>query len=476
MNVVVLSAQTWDGRRVPASFAVTIDGATADVDPDPFPTFAVPDGASAIEVAVTPGRSDFWETVVSLSVDGDGAISGDDAATSVATVDLLGARLSTATVVVSRVRDVSAAVAALLTKANRPTTRAGQPAGDADMFAAIADYPPSEWATPARDAISFVDREAPILGGLVNAPPAVPVAAGTDGVVLELAGVKAPRLLAVNWPAALAPAEGADPTPFLVYLRPGVGQEVVHGYYQNPELPPYPFNHDYAYYALYQYLWYAMDPFTGDASPKGLAMQVAAAGKDVVTVLPCNAVGPEFGAFMDAASVHDVLAEIQAFMFRRAGVATPPAEIGRTAMAAFSSGNGYLATFLGTPKNRAHRFCTEILQEVYLFDPPKYLVDSTVASALAWAGPSATGRHVRIYNQFLHDAHTRVLGAPPPAVPFVATAGDGTRTVGVLTVATWKRSIEARTGQPLGAGFDWRNVHQLIPSMLLTHAVAISGF
>jgi hypothetical protein len=192
-------------------------------------------------------------------------------------------------------------------------------------------------------------------------------------------------------------------------------------------------------------------------------------------VLPCNAAGPEFGSFMDAAAMQEVLLEIQALMFRRAS-ATPPETLGRTALAAFSSGNGFLGTFLSLPKNRAHAFVTDVLREVYLFDPPHYLADTTAASVLAWAGASDSGRHVRLYSQGLERGHDKVLGAASPAVPFIETTADGTRTAGVIPVATWTRTIESRLGRKVRFPLDWRDAHQLIPSMLLTHALAISDF
>lgn len=478
MSWVVLAAATWGGTNVPATFTVQIDGVDTTPAAEGIAVVEVPEGASAVSVRATPQTSAYWEATTDLTVGAGQALTPDDpTAATVDTLTMGDVRITRVTMVVSRLRDATAAVLAELAKPPPTRTdRTFQPPRTTpyeNPYASDPGFPTDVWAVPWPEEASVVDAAAPISGGRVATVPAGPLAPGQESVVLELAGVSAPRLISVTWPDALARDEGAAPTPFLVYLRPGTGQNVAVGNYVGQGLGPYPFNFDYAYFGLFQYLWFAADPLIEDRYPKGIPIQAAVSGKDVVTVLPCNGVGPEFGVLLDAAAMQDVLLEIQALMFRSRGVA-PPRTLGRTALAAFSSGNGYAGLFLGKAANRRHPFVTDTLREVYLFDPPKYLMDSTVANALAWAGPPARGRSVRVYSQFRHDAHTRVLGKPGPPAPYVSTVSDGMRTVGVIPVETWKATAAAKLGVPVI--WDWQDAHQLIASFMLTHALAVSGF
>jgi hypothetical protein len=483
MSIAVLGAQTWRGDGLSAAYEVTIDDQAVEVDRDGLaPTFRVPDGASSIVVKATPSSDAFWPNEAEFTIAGDGSITSDDEGQAKTnSMAAFGARLTVLAVKLWRLRDVSAKIRDLLEPAARPKLRLGKKAEDLKMFEG-EDYPPPTWTLFDRDNIRFIGPGSPLAAKqVVTDEPKTATFVGTS-LVLELAGVKAPRLLAVSWPASVPREDLAAPAPFLVFFRPGVGQEVRNGFYSGvnttPPLEPYPFNHDYAYYALYQYLWYRGDPFTWDSGPKGMPYQIADAGKDIVTILPCNAVGPEFGAFMDAASAREILLEIQAFMFAHASVAKPPEKLGRLAFGAFSSGNGFLAQLLSSPKNRADTLLRDVLKEVYLFDPPRTLVDGVIAAALAWAGDPANDRRIVTYSQFAHPAHARLLGGAGswPATPSLNTTVDARRMVGVIDVATWKTSIEAVTGSPWPVAFDWRNAHQLIPSMLLKHAVATSGF
>lgn len=476
MNYVALSAQGWAGARVGSTFTVTDDDQPIDVDDGLFSTFQVPDGVSSLKIVATPMSPSFWPSEATFSVAADGTITSDDAtAGSVSSLGIAGARLSVLTVRVWRLRDVSQKVADLLDPSNRPQVRDHKPAPDLHMGEG-SDWPPASWTIFARDGIRFIDPAQPVAAKRINTKAPKSVAFDGETIVLELAGVRAPRLLSVCWPASLDRVAGASPTPFLLYFRPGVGQNVPDGYYVNPELPDYPFNHDYAYYGQYQYLWYSADPLTVTPSPKGLPHQVTEAGKKVVTVLPCNAAGREFGAFLDARTIREVLLEIQAFMFAQATAATPPQTIGRLAFGAFSSGNAFLASVLASPTNRADALLTDALREVYFFDPPGYLVASSLAAASTWAGAAGDGRRIAIYNQFAHEAHAKLLGVKTlPASPFVTATANGARTVGVLDVPTWRRSMEALVGAPQPS-LDWSYAHHLIPSIFLVHALATSGF
>ena len=123
---------------------------------------------------------------------------------------------------------------------------------------------------------------------------------------------------------------------------------------------------------------------------KGVPYQVAKAGANVVTVIPSNSFEKEFGVMEDTEQTGKILEELQAFMFLRAGVQVPPAKVGKTAIASFSSGNFILGRWLANPANRAGSFLSNIVTAVYFLDPVlapgKIDVNTFVASALTWAG------------------------------------------------------------------------------------------
>jgi hypothetical protein len=296
-----------------------------------------------------------------------------------------------------------------------------------------------------------------------------------DCVVFELAEVKAPRLLAVCWPRALAPAAGAAAPPFLLFWRPGVGQNVASGFYAGPGLEPYPFAFDYATYGLLRDLRQRQDIFANPYQ-KGVPYLVAASGRPMVTVIPCNGVGPEFGAFMDAATVDAVLREVQREMYRRAGVAEAPAELGPVSFGSFSSGTQFMAGFVGSARNRQHAFCRERLRELYFFDPPHSGVNECIRQAWAWrqSEGDVAGRVIRLYTQGVYEAHAKLLGHAPPAAPFVAQSDDGRFTAASLPIACWHRSGEAAGFPQLAAGAaGFQDTHQLMPAVMLAHALAV---
>ncbi len=226
---------------------------------------------------------------------------------------------------------------------------------------------------------------------------------------------------------------------------------------------------------MFQDLSYGGDPVDRACDPKGLPYQVAKSGKNVVTVIPCNRINFEFGKLMDSTAAQVMLEEIQAFMFRRAGVSKLPATIGHVAIGAFSSGNDSLLQMLASPANRASTFLNDHVTDVFFFDPPIDKVDPCVAAALTWAG-SHVDRHIRLYAQKRHPSHAKLLGAPPPGVPFITESADGRHTAAVLDPASWTRTLIAMLHRPLRKPVLWGEVHQLIPSTMLTHAMAQTDF
>ena len=475
MNVLVLAAQSWDGTAVPCRFVVEADSAALDPVTVPVDAVRLPDGAGSVRIVATPTSPWFWDDEFHLVVTGDDVApeANDLAKIAVWSATAVGVVLTRVTLTVSRLKDRSVRAREELFKP--PNLRKGEPAKLPHVMD-HADFPPPDWSLPDRPGTTFVDVQHPVDGARIGTVVLDAVGGDVECAVFEVAGVAVPKLLAVSWPIGLLRDEGSPPTPFLVYYHAGAGQNVDAGFYVNPELAAYPWNFDHCYFGLYAYQWYSVDPLTVSPFPKGIPFQIAAAGKEVVSVLPCNAPGGnEFGAFTDAAAMETLLLDLQALMFRRRGVVTGPQTLGRAAVGAFSSGNNFMAAFLQSPTNRAHRFCQVTLQEVYCFDPPGYITGALTAAALAWSEAPETGRRVVLYSQNAHAAHTKLLGHTPPPAPFVESSPDGTRTAAVLPAATWRATVEAATGKPQPT-WGFQNTHQVISAMMLTHAMATSGF
>lgn len=478
MNVLVLASAAWNGTAVPCTFTATAGGVDLELTTFPVTALLIPDGTDTIEVTASPTTAAFFDAAVTLVVTAAGEAEpvvtniADVATTSVTAA---GITISRATITVSRVRDVSTKAREQLDRLI-PIRHDTDPVRDEPTFPVVGmgDFPPEGWTIPDRPSTRFVDVDQPIDGRALHT--VVRSASGSDceHLVLEVAGVKVPQVIAVSWPHALLRDNGADPTPFLVYYRPSTGQNVKHGYYQGAGLDAYPWNFDFCYFGMYQFQWYADDPLTGDMFSKGIPFQVAAAGKNVVTVIPCNKpVAGEFGAFLDAAAMETILLEVQALMFRRAGATTPPATLGRTALGAFSSGNDALATVLQSVANRKHRFFVDTVKEIYFFDPAGFRQSLTVAAALTWAG-GADDRRIALYAQAVGDAGAKLLGGPVPVAPYVESPTP-LRTVAALPPSTWRATLLAAAGvDDPQMGFD--QAHQLIPALMLTHAMATSGF
>lgn len=475
MNVAYIYAASWRGLGVNASGEAWVDDVRVDVaDEDGRQAITIPDGAKELLIRMTPKRQDFWAGVATFSVEEDGAITSDDpTAGSVAGAGMSGSRISFVGVRLWRLRDVSADVVQLLDLKHRPKVK-----NRGETFDSDDDYPPSTWKILDRDKIHFVDPDEPLAGKMVGVTE--PKAVSFDGeiIALELAIEDAPRLISVAWPNSLLPTEDSDPTPMLIYFRPGVGQSVAAGFYAGNGLKPYPFNHDYAYYGQYQYLWYSRDPLTKDVHPKGIPLQVAESGKDLVTVIPCNAVGHEFGSFMNLDTAYEVILEIQAFMFARAGVARAPLEVGRVALGGFSNGCAVLSAIMANPANRNRPLYRSVARELYFFDPAVSAVDGVVAESLKWLQQGGGDRRVALYATRSQPSLGKLLGwsgGKVPTEPSIHQTDDGSRIVGVIDIETWRRTVEyfLERKAPL---YVFDHAHQQIASMFLTHALAKSDF
>lgn len=472
---------------------------------DTAPVYEIPSGTGEVKLTATPtdSPSPYWDQTVFLTV-GTNSLSakqGSEGFVVLSKSTTLGdPPVTFAKVLLSWFKDYTTETLRLL--GNPPKTRHiydwdtnkwsdPDPVVDEISFRKRiwGTFPPPDWKLHDVPDAHFLDLATPVnksAGTLnfVNAPPAIDV----DSLVLRLAGVDAPQLFAVTWPKVLAPKANASPTPFFIFIR----QENIGNYYDRDgtyvggelDSQPYPNNFDYAN-TLFEQLNYGQSPLDppplhNARSPllwpdtKGVPYQVAKAGADVVTVIPCNAFRKEFGFMEDTDQTGLVLQELQAFMFLRAGIQAPPASVGKTAIASFSSGNFYLGRWLAKASNVNGNFLSNVVSAVYFLDPiletdPKKTdVKTFVKAAMEWAAKKADKR-IRLYTRFQSDAHVKLLGKALGGL-YIETSADKKRTAAVLSNETWAATFKKVTGGSMKPNFPYS--HHVIAATMLTHALA----
>lgn len=342
-------------------------------------------------------------------------------------------------------------------------------------------WPPTAWLGPAPAFYGVISPDVVVNGNVTFIPETR--AAATEVTLLQRKGAGVvPELFAVGWPAALPRTAAAGATPFLVFFTHQLNQNVS----QFKHLDHYPDSWDYLHLAIYQYLNYARNPLDVDRHGqawRGLCYQLSISQKAVALVLPVgNAKKPEgeVGDCLDAAKLEDLLLEIQAFFFKRAGLFRPPvASLGRAAMASFSSGNNEVTMFLASSRNASHRFYLNTLREVYSLDNPRDFAAGWAGAAQSWAarGKEPDQKIIRIYGTHAPayvPIHQALLGVAAPAAPYVSSSPNGTRTVTVLPEASWQAALFKPQIDPHAlAGY----VHELCCATLLTDALRRSpGF
>jgi hypothetical protein len=478
MDLLLLTAILDGQASSGCSFTVSLDGGPALPADTSIPgpaSVQLPDGVQRVSIQATPASPNHWPVAGDFQLQSSGnlvPLSAPPEFEPPRGVTTSGTGLDLITVHLSRVRDATSealaslgAVPAIRTgmiPSAWPPAAGGQPAGN---------WPPTDWDTPEQDDLNYIDSPA-VTGSDLNIQQQS-IDPSTTDLVLQLKNVSAPQTLAVSWPDAVSRAEAADPTPFLVYFHPNVGQNAPE-FYTNPQVGTYPFGFDFVFFGLWRYMNYTGDPLVADPFAKGLPYQMAASSRSAVIVLPCNAVGPEVGVLLSADSMQTVLREIQAFMFRQSGVYVTPG-LGRTALAAFSAGNGLVESFLARPDNRAHPFYLDTLQELYMFEGG----DSWLSQAITWAGVGTNAtKMIRAYTQSALPSYANLLGtASPASSPFVATSADGLRTAAVLPSTAWNRAAAAAGNAAIAAGAQtFQDTHQLISAMMLKDALSVSGF
>ena len=249
----------------------------------------------------------------------------------------------------------------------------------------------------------------------------------------------------------------------------------------------YPLSFDYADIGLFESLHYGASverpPAAKGPAPlfwpysKGVPYQVAKAGVDVVTVCPCPRYyeadfKKEYGVLNQTEETGRILLDLQAFIFTRARQA-PPSSIGKTAIAAFSSGNDILKMWLD-PANQAGSFLKNTVRALYFLDPRSDIIDQCIRLALDWAGPAARDKRIRLYNRIPWPSHKQLLD-PVPSDPFVRNSADNRRTLSVVQLATWKKTV-TKIGPNPSYIWDWGEAHHLIAATMLTHALAQGDF
>jgi hypothetical protein len=472
---LLLNASNWAGLAVACHFTGTADGTPLDAADDTAPVLTIPDGTRELQVTATPTTSFYWPTTVSLSFTTDGfltAAGNSSAFVQLAAAGGSGAQLAFANILVSRFSDVTAAVLELLS--HPPAKRNNAPVDEVkENTDTYGTWPPADWGLHDAPDAHFLDAATPVTGNAMNFAKDPALTIDVDSVVLKLAGVNSPQLFAVAWPKSIAPQKDAAPTPFLLFVRQGSAQNVDAGYFKGGELDPYPNNFDYANTGLFQNLHYGQDPLL-QAGSKGVPYQAAKAGAEIVTVIPCNSVGPEFGVLNDTEETGKILQELQAFMFWRAAVAVPPKSVGKTAIAAFSSGNYYLKNWLSSPANRQGSFLSNTVSAVYFLDPPSDVVDPCIAAALLWAGSADRDKRIRLYTRLPQSSHAKLLGSTPPAEPYALNSADNRRSASVVTVSSWTRTFAKVFATT--PSLDWQYAHHVIAATMLTHALAQGDF
>ena len=294
-------------------------------------------------------------------------------------------------------------------------------------------------------------------------------------IVFELKVDTAPKLISVTWPRSVERAIAAPAPDVLVYFHHDVNQNWKQGYYHGR----YPYSFDYLYLHTVAFNWYEADPLLSAPFKKGIALQIFAAGRSVISVVPVNSLAAEIGVFASASSMEIVLREIVGFVLRRERVFETPT-LGRVGLASFSAGNRRVQAFLKA--NKDHSFCRETVREVYGFEPPLDNIANWLHDVTAWMTTGADDKCARIYCLRNHPKEFgKFLGLPGDLsrrTPHFAESEDGRRTASVIDTQEWgsvRVKLWAQEKLPRQKT-EFQEGHQLTSALLLTHAMRKSGF
>ena len=187
-------------------------------------------------------------------------------------------------------------------------------------------------------------------------------------------------------------------------------------------------------------------------------------------------------------------------MFWTVGIVAPPKTVGKVAIAAYSSANFKLASWLTS--NRASKFLENNISAVYFLDPPG--VDDCVTAGRHWMDNVGKDKRVRLYsgrvdydkksgqlmetNYFPAYRQLLGLGAKDPIVmprdpqgnvlPYLLSAADNKITMALFPLDSWIRTFK-EFGMDVPAPpnafhpyWEYWDAHHLIPETVLTHALA----
>jgi hypothetical protein len=505
MNLIVAAA-SWEPKAVKCTFTVQADEVTLGAKDRSKQIYELPSGTKHVRIVATPTPTpnDYWESFVALVVASNGTISPDAGfAPWVAVMPASGATAGAtlATIRVSRFKDVTAKVRDLLKVV--PGARPGGTPTQPQLTAAYGKWPPDNLDIQPLPNVHVLDLDNPVkAGGILNFK-ASPAAVDADSVVFELAGVKAPRLFGVVWPDAVPRKNGAEPTPFFLYIRQTGWQDGKHGVF-GVKGEPYPYHFDYAERCLFESQHYHGSPISTRNNymlrPKGVPYQVARSGAKVVTVFPVADADVDdkisYGVLSNFDEMGRLLAELQAVMFWTVGIVAPPKAVGKVALSGYSSVNIWLAPWLDS--NRASKFLESNISAVYFLDPPN--VDACVQAGLNWRRTTmGSDKRVRLYSaRVAYDksgrlietsyfpAYRQLLGleAKDPLVmprdpqghvlPYLLSAADNKITVALFPLDSWIRTfkefgIDAPVAPPK---WEYWDAHHLVPATVLRHALA----
>jgi hypothetical protein len=477
---LALAAVNWENKNVPCKIAVTANGvALAAIDPRKQ-IYDLPAGTTTVDVAATPpNKSRYWETRLQFTVASSGTVSttADKRAwVSITAASAATKGLTLVTINMNRFRDKTSDVNALL-NGTIPTPRKGAAPDAAELSGTYGAWPATLDVKSLKTA-HYLDIGNPVTTKReLNFATAASLKVDVETIVLELAGVKAPRLFGVTWPKLVERKVDSSPTLFLLFLRQTGWQDGKNGVFLVPG-QPYPFNFDYAERCLFESMHYPPTPLFYSIGwtlrPKGVPYQVARAGAKVVTVFPVahtvDSIG--YGELKDMDQTGKLLLELQAFMFWKAGIAVPPKSVGNTAIATYSSANYVIADWLNAPRNLKSTFLNNTVRAIYFLDPPD--VVGSVKAGRAWASRPGSDKRVRLYSRNNDTGAFRTLlglAAKDPALPpqpYVVTSADKKRTVASLPTGSWVKWVKTPPGKTLA----WWDTHHFIPATVLTHALA----
>ena len=244
-----------------------------------------------------------------------------------------------------------------------------------------------------------------------------------DVAVLDVKGVDYVALVIVGIPRELR-ASAPKSARYLYFWRPppNTNGDRYGPTYAPDLLGPYPYNFDFGFYGIWNYLNYRADPLTcreerwmpskaavaargapglREVEEKftfGLPYQIRRSAQPFVLVQPVFGIGSYPGGLQRADTAAALLDAVHAWLWKSPD-AEPPA-IGGVALAGYSFGAEVIAKFV--VENRRSRLVDTLLRDAILLDPPSG-TDAAFANIGAaldqWAAAGAGRRRIALYSQ-----------------------------------------------------------------------------